>query len=766
MLKNKKLLKKKILKYSIYTVLGGIAALLLLYFSIYIGLWGTIPTQKQLTEIQQSKATEVLSSDHQLLGKFYTTDRQPIPFKQIPKHVINALVATEDVRFFEHTGVDNLSMIRVLFKSVLMRNKSSGGGSTLSQQLAKNIFPRKNLGKLGIVIHKIREIIISNRLEKAFNKEEILTQYLNTVPFSDNTFGIESAAKKFFNKSTHELSIDEGAVLIGMLKTNYYYNPRLFPKKSKKRRNVVLKQMHKYDYLSKTVYENLKKLPLEIDYQNFSHYAGLAPYFRAQVKKEVLNWLEDYNSENKTQFNLYNSGLKIHTTLDAGMQELAEKSVEEHLSKLQSAFEKSYGKNAPWLKKTNLVTSELIKLDAYKKLKADGLSAKEIIKKFSTTHEVELFSWEGKKIHNATTLDSIRHYYKFLNTGFVSLEAKTGAVKVWVGGIDYEHFKYDHVSQSKRQVGSTFKPIVYTAALENGYTPCDYISNLPVRYEDADNWTPTNSSNATDPNREYSLWGALANSLNVISVKVMNYIGIDTTIEQAEKMGIESELPEVPSLALGTAELSVLELAKAYTSFVNQGTYAAPFFITKIEDAKGNVLEEFQPEKNFKKAFSKNTQERMLKMMQRVVDSGTAKRLRYTYKLKNDIAGKTGTTQNNKDGWFVGITPKLVSVCWVGVDHHTIGFKNTRMGQGANSALPIFAKFYQKLNKERNYNTYTNAKFQFSSANNYALNCPSNRTPNIIKQIFTRKDKIKRRKFERENRKKKRGLFDRLFGRR
>ena len=766
MLKNKKLLKKKVLKYSIYTLLGGITAIVLLYFSIYFGLWGAIPTQKQLTEIQQSKATEVLSSDHKLLGKFYTTDRQPITFNQIPKHVINALVATEDVRFFEHTGVDNLSMIRVLFKSVLMRNKSSGGGSTLSQQLAKNMFPRKNLGKFGIVIHKIREIIISNRLEKAYDKEEILTHYLNTVPFSDNTFGIESAAKKFFNKSTFELGIDEGAVLIGMLKTNYYYNPRLFPEKSKKRRNVVLKQMQKYNYLSKTAYDSLKKLPLKIDYQNFSHYAGLAPYFRAQVKKDVIKWLEDYNTKHKTQLNLYNSGLKIHTTLNAGMQQLAEDAVEKHLSKLQEQFEKSYGKNAPWLKKTNLVTSELVKLDAYKDLKAKGLSAKEIIKKFGTEHDVELFTWEGKKVQKSTTLDSIRHYYKFLNTGFVSLEAETGAVKTWVGGIDYEHFKYDHVSQSKRQVGSTFKPIVYTAALEKGYTPCDYISNLPVSYEDVDNWTPTNSSSSTDPNKEYSLWGALANSLNVISVKVMNYIGIDAAIDQAEKMGIESELPQVPSLALGTAELSVLEMAKAYTSFSNNSSYSAPFYITKIEDAKGNILESFPPEKNTQKAFSKNTQEQMLKMMQRVVDSGTAKRLRYTYKLKNDIAGKTGTTQNNKDGWFVGITPKLVSVCWVGVDHHTIGFKNTKMGQGANSALPIFANFYQELNKDSDYNKYTKSKFQFSATNQYALNCPSNRVPNILKQIFTKKDKVKRKKFERENRKKKRGLFDRLFGRR
>ncbi|WP_316928956.1 transglycosylase domain-containing protein [Aquimarina agarivorans] len=395
---SKKTLKKHlyILLFKILTI--GLLAVALLIASIYLGFWGTIPSQKQLTEIQQSKATEVLSSDYKLLGKFYTTDRQPITFKQIPKHVINALVATEDVRFFEHEGVDNLSLLRVLIKSILLQNKSAGGGSTLSQQLAKNMFPRKNLGKFGIVIHKIREIIISNRLEKAYSKEELLTHYLNTVPFSDNTFGIESAAKKFFNKSTHQLSIDQGAVLIGMLKTNYYYNPRLFPEKSKKRRNVVLHQMKKYHYLKDADYKKLQKLPLELDYQSFSHNTGLAPYFREHLKKELGQWLKDYNAEHKTQFNLYNSGLKIHTTIDAGMQQLAEEAMCSHLSKLQTDFERSHGKNAPWKKKTNLISRELIKLDAYKKLKASGLNAKEIIKKMSTPHDIEWFTWQGKKL--------------------------------------------------------------------------------------------------------------------------------------------------------------------------------------------------------------------------------------------------------------------------------------------------------------------------------------------------------------------------------
>ncbi|WP_316928957.1 penicillin-binding transpeptidase domain-containing protein [Aquimarina agarivorans] len=369
-----------------------------------------------------------------------------------------------------------------------------------------------------------------------------------------------------------------------------------------------------------------------------------------------------------------------------------------------------------------------------------------------------------KKIVKASTLDSIRHYYKFLNTGFVSLEPQTGAIKAWIGGINYEHFKYDHVNQSKRQVGSTFKPIVYAAALEQGYNPCTYISNAPVTYEDLDNWTPRNASSNTDANKEYAMWAALSNSLNVISVKLLNFIGIDSAVDMAYDMGIETELPKVPSLALGTAELNVLELAKAYTTLSNNGKAAIPYYITKIEDASGNVLKTFQPEKNANKAFSENTRQQLIAMMQRVADSGTAKRLRTAYKLRNDIAAKTGTTQNNKDGWFVGITPKLVSVCWVGADHHSIGFTNTRIGQGANSALPIFAKWYQKLNADSKYKKYTASRFSISSSNRSKLNCAAARNPNLLKKIFSKKDKIKQKRFDKQQ--KKKGFLNRLFGKR
>ncbi len=754
-------LKKRLLQLVVTLSLLGVVSIIAFVGSIYLGYWGKIPTTKELTEIQQSKATEVWSADGKLLGKYYTTDRQPIPFESFPKHLLNALVATEDTRFYEHSGVDKLSLFRVLFKSVLMGNKSSGGGSTLSQQLAKNMFPRRNIGRFGIIVHKIREIIIANRLEATYSKEELITQYLNTVPFSDNTFGIESASLKFFNKSAYQLKLEEAAVLIGMLKTNYYFNPRLFPEKSKKRRNTVLAQMYKYDYISKKTLEETQKLPLEIDYQSFSHNTGLAPYFREYVKQKAKRWLEDYNQQYKTQLNLYNSGLKIYTTLNAAMQSKAEKAMEAHMSSLQKQFEKSYGKSASWLQPASLAVIK--KSNIYKKLKKQGLSPEKIKATLNKKHEVEVFTWEGKKVLASTTADSLAYYSKFLNTGFVSLEAETGAVKSWIGGINFEHFKYDHVFQSQRQVGSTFKPIVYTAALENGYSACDYISNKTVSYKDLDNWTPTNASLDTTDHREFSLWAGLANSLNVISVKLIQQIGVNTTINLARSMGIETELPNVPSLALGTAEISVLELAKAYTSIANNGRYSTPFVITKIENNEGELLKQFEPIVASQPAFSTHTNRQIIKMMQRVTDSGTAKRLRYNYKLKNEIASKTGTTQSNKDGWYVGVTPKLVTVCWVGADNHKLGFKSTRIGQGANSALPIFANWYQSLTKDASFDNYTKARFKNLGA---PIDCPAFKEPTFIKELFSRKDRIQKRKFDRQKRRKEKGgsFFRKLFG--
>lgn len=750
------------LKWSIGIILGILTFILLFFFSIYFGFFGKIPSEKDLSELEQNEATQILSSDGELIGKYYLFDRQPITFDQLPKHLIEALIATEDIRFFEHDGIDGRSLLRVLFKTILMGDESSGGGSTLTLQLAKNLYGRKDFGFLGIVVNKFQESIIARRLEDVYNKEEILLLYLNTVPFSDNTFGIESASMKFFNKKTRELDLDEAAVLVGMLKASHYFNPRIFPERSRLRRDVVMVQMQKYGFLTETEMEEAKLRDLVLDYQYYTHDQGLAPYFREQLRKDVTSILDTLKNKDNQSFNIYRDGLIIHTTLDSKMQELAEQSVKTHMEKLQLAHEKSYGSRAPWLTNTEIILDAAKKTEVYKKLKKKNLSDSEILAKLDEgKRKMELFNYDKEEVYTASSLDSIKHYLKFLNAGFLALEPSTGAVKAWVGGIDYENYKYDHISQSKRQVGSTFKPIVYTAALENGIEPCSYFSISEETYSDG--WTPSNSGTyGEDPYMNYNLKTALSQSLNTIAVKVLMETGIDKVIAQAKKMGIDSDLPAVPSIALGTAGITVKELAKAYTSYVNSGKPSTPYYITRIEDGNGNILAEFKPKVEKDQAFSEVNRQVMIEMMKATVNEGTAQRLRSTYNLQNDIAGKTGTTQSNKDGWFVGIMPKLVTVTWVGSDDHRIGFRNTGIGQGANSALPIFALFMQKLNSDARFDQITTTSFKNPSDEVIALmDCDGVKRDGFFKRLFSNPDKESK---SNETGEKKKGFFKRIFG--
>jgi len=723
----------------VYGSTAFIGLVLLLFLSVYFGLWGKIPSKEDLLDRKFASATEVLSDDGKLIGKFYIDDRSPITFDQVPKHFINALVATEDARFYEHEGIDYSSLMRVFFKSILLQDNSSGGGSTISQQLAKNLYPRKRLGKLGIVIHKMREGIIAKRIEKIYSKEEVLIQYLNIVPFSDNTFGIESTAKKFFNKKAKELSIIESATIVAMLKATYSYNPRLHPERSKTRRNVVLSQMHKYEYITKDQFAKEKEKPLELRYKNYSHDKGIAPYFRTQVQKKLEQWCSQNKNEKGENYNPYTSGLTVHTSLNYDMQLLAEEAIKEHMKVLQSTFEKEHGKNAPWLKNNDLVIGELKKTNSYNSLKKKGYSNKKIIDSLKAPRNLKLFNWDGSKVVKSSVVDSIKHHLKYLNAGMIAVEPTTGAVKSWVGGIDFEYFKYDHVNQSKRQVGSTFKPIVYAAALENGMHPCEYIPAKVITYRDLDNWAPKNSA-SIDPNKRYSMKTALSRSINTCAVKILEETGIKRSTRMAEKMGVTSTIPQVPSMVLGTAELSLIELAKVYSCFVNDSKPSEPLLITKIVDKDGNILEDFTKVKAAEKVFSETTRQTMMEYMKETVNGGTATRLRYKYKLKNDIAGKTGTTQNNKDGWFMGITPKLIVGTWVGVDNHNIGFKSTKYGQGAHSALPIFALLMQKMNKQKKFNSITNSKF--SKPSNSVLDnlkCRDDIDENFLRRLFAKR---------------------------
>jgi len=714
--------------------------------TVYFGLWGALPSKTELKELSLYRASEIYDINNELIGKFYIQNRQPIPLDSIPKHVIDAVIATEDARFFEHNGIDTRSLFRVAIKSILLQDKSAGGGSTLTQQLAKNLFKRKEFSIFSLPVAKCKEILIAKRIESIYEKDKILELYLNAAPFSGNTNGIESASRKFFNKPTQKLTIAEGATLIGTLKATTLYNPYRYPQRSTKRRNVVLQQMYKYNYLSENELQRFQKDSLVTDFARFDEQNGLAPYFREKLRQRMLVWCKE-NTNLLKQPNLYTSGLKIYTTIDKKIQEYAETATREHLQKLQDQFENEYGSNKPWGQKTDLFKNKLKTTQAYVRLKEKGYPEAQILDSLKIKRKMNVSSFGKQKKVRFSTMDSLEFYMKSLNTGTLAVAAD-GAIKSWVGGVDFENFKYDHI-QSKRQVGSTFKPIVYAAALENGMQPCDYISAREVAYENLNNWSPSNSSKKDENYINYSIKEALTQSINTVSVKIIEETGIQKVVQLSKKLNITTKLPAVPSLALGTAELSILEMAGAYTAFINESKASTPYYLLKIENAQGKILEEFKPVTPSKEAFSEITRQQMLVMMENVVNNGTAKRLRANYGLKNELAGKTGTTQSNKDAWFVGVTPKLVTVTWVGHDDHRIGFKSTRVGQGANAALPITAKLLQKMNGDKRFDTITKAKFPKPREEVTAsLDCPPTKRDGFLKRLFTNPDKKKTKKYK------------------
>ncbi|WP_276165829.1 penicillin-binding protein 1A [Zobellia alginiliquefaciens] len=746
-----KKIKSPFLRYAVLALLTLVAFFFVFIISIYWGAWGKIPGKEELSDFQYQRASEVYTADSVLIGKFYLYDRQPIPFEAIPKHVLNALVAIEDERFYDHKGIDYQSLGRVAVKTVLMQDQSAGGGSTLTQQLAKNLYPRRDRKRANIVVDKVKEMFIASRLEEIYTKDEILAHYLNTVSFGDNTFGIESASLKFFNKKTNELTVEEAAVLVGMLKATYGYNPRIFPERSLTRRNLVLLSMANNDYISAEQKDSLTDIPTKLDYREFDNNAGLAPYFREEVRKQLLRWNEKQKEEGN-EYNIYTSGLKVYTTLDYNMQFWAEEAMRDHMKSLQSSFEKSYGKNAPWKTNKKLIEKVVKNSEVYRKLKKQGLEHPQIMDSLSIKKQLVLTDWDGEKTIKGSSIDSITHYMKFLNTGSLGIDPKTGAVKTWIGGVDFEHFKYDHVAQSKRQVGSTFKPIVYTAALETGILPCTYFSAEEVEYKNLKGWSPSNSGDKDETYLNYSMKQALSHSVNTVAVKVMEEAGINNVITVAKNMGIFSKLPAEPSLALGTGEIYLNELAGAYASYVNDGRAVLPYLIEKVTDRKDSLLTKFEPKRAAEKAFSEETRQIMVEMMKGTIDEGTASRIRSSYKLNNDIAGKTGTTQNNKDAWFVAITPKLLHVTWVGLDHHEIGFRSTSLGQGANAALPIFAKWMQEMNKHPSYNEITKAKFKRPNpATLEMLDCEPIKRDGFFKRLFKNPDKKKTKEFRKRN---------------
>lgn len=759
--KKKQFFKRWYIKWSARLIVLLFLLVVALIGSVYFGLWGKLPTKDALSDLSQMQASLVYDKNQTLIGKFYITNRESIAFEELPNNIINALVATEDVRFFEHDGIDERSLFRVAIKTILLSDESSGGGSTITMQLAKNLFGRKDYGEFGIVINKIRESIIALRLESIYTKNEILTLYLNTVPFSGNVYGIESASQKFFNKKAKELTLLEAATLVGTLKANHYYNPRLYLKRAKTRRNTVLKQMTKYGYLSSERYDTIKQKDIVLHYQSNSSQMDLGAYFKTQVKQKAEEILlqKKYRKKDGTPYQLLKDGLRIYTTLDATLQKYAEHAMHKHMAALQAVINRSYGKNAPWNKNSEVFKKVLHQLPLYQMYKDKGWSKKKILDSLRKKQNREIFTWDnGDTVLSISVLDSLSQMMRLFTTGMIAVNPHTGAIEAYIGGINHNFFKYDHVVQSKREVGSTFKPFVYTAAVENGVKPNKYFPIQEVTYTDQDGWTPSNAGEKNDPAMNYSMEAALSHSINTIAVKVLKETGIDKTIDLVHRMGIKEHIEPVPSIALGVTAIPLIDMAKAYTTYLNHSVPVAPYFIEKIEDVNGNVIYKRTTPPSLEKVYDERTRQIMMEMLKDVVNNGTAKRLRTRYHLSNALAGKTGTTQNNTDGWFVGLMPGLVTVTWVGNDNHDIKFRTTRVGQGANSALPIFAQLVQKMNKDKRYNHYTKVHF-FPPKEEIVklLDCPPTKRDGFFRRIFNKKHKE-------ESFEKKKSFFQRLFG--
>ena len=676
------------------------------YLAICFGFFGKIPSQQALLERKHDRPCEIYSSDGVLLGRYFVLDKKEIPFRKISSNVISALIATEDIRFYSHQGIDARSLFRVLIKSLLMQQSSSGGGSTITQQLAKSLYPRRSYWLLESPIFKIREIIIAKRLEAVYSKEEILELYLNSVHMGGNVFGIERASWTYFNKPASSLKIQEAAMLVGMLKASTKYNPTRNPEAAKSRRNVVMAQMVKAGTLTTAEGEELMALPLKLkkgkaDVSNGS----LAHYFREMLRIDLLKWCKENEKESGENYNLFSDGLKIYTTIDSKAQGLAEEAVKQQLSSLQVQFNQHWGNANPWGNDDQFIKDEMKRTRRYKLLADAGKTEDQINKVFNTPVIRNLFSHQGTIRRNISPRDSIEYYQRFLNTGLIAMEPETGYIKAWVGGINQKVFNYDHVN-SKRQVGSTFKPILYAAALEDGMEPCQTFENKQQTYDDG--WTPKNADG--EYGGFYTMVQALAHSVNTISAHIINEVGVRKTISLAHDLGIETELPKVQSIALGSAEISLIEMVTAYSTLANKGVRTHPVYFTKITNTQGDVLHEYEKEQG-EEVMKPNNAATIIQMMRAVVEEGSARRLRTTYGLNMDIAGKTGTTQNQSDGWFIGIIPGLVTGVWVGGENPSVRFRTLKLGQGANTALPVWGKFISQFSNTSFGKQHYNSSF-------------------------------------------------------
>ena len=681
-----------------------------------LGFFGDLPTFNQLENPKNNLATEIISEDGAVLGKYFFENRTKTSYNELPQNLINALIATEDIRFRSHSGIDVRSLLRAVY-GVFSGNTSSGGASTITQQLAKMLFTEHPSSGLGRVMQKLKEWIIAAQLEKRYTKDEILVMYLNKFDWVNNAVGINSAAKVYFNKKPIELNLEESAVLVGMLKNPSLYNPNRRIQLTQKRRDVVFFQMKRYNFISDSLFLRLKEKPIELDFKMASHNDGAAPYFREHLREKLKKWCARNIKADGTSYNLYTDGLKVYTTINSRLQKFAEEATRAHMSSLQKDFYnhwKGYT-NAPFpedfeIEQINEIIDQSVRRsERYIRLKKAGKSEKEIKKIFNTKTAMKLFSWKGEVDTVLTPRDSIRYNKFFIHSGMMSMNPKTGHVKAYVGGINHRYFKYDHVTKGKRQVGSTFKPFLYALAIQEGYSPCYEVPNIPVFFDKErwgleKDWIPKNSGDEFE-NKLITLKFGMANSINTITAFIMKQLGPHAVVDLAKKIGVQSKILAVPSLCLGTFDLSVYEMVGAYSTFVNNGIWTEPIFITKIEDKNGVVLESFTPKTQ--EAMNEETAQTMVRMLQGVVEGvysptaektlGTGVRLKFKYGFKNEMGGKTGTTQNQSDGWFMGITPNLVTGVWSGCDDRSAHFRTIQYGQGANMALPVFAEYMKRV---------------------------------------------------------------------
>ena len=733
-----KRLQWKIIIWSI--VVFPVVLVAVIFYNIWNGNLGEMPSFEELENPKSNLASEVYSEDGVLLGTYFKENRSTGTYNELSPYLVDALVSTEDQRYYKHSGVDFPGLVRVFFKTIVSGNKSSGGGSTISQQLAKMLFPRENLSNpIKMVNRKFKEWVIAIKLERSYTKEEIIAMYLNQFDFMNLAVGVKSASKIYFNTTPQNLRIEQAAMLVGMAKNPSLFNPIRRPEQTTQRRNVVLFQMLNNDKITRAEYDSLKQLPLGLDYRKVDHKLGSATYFREFLRIEMnaskperknyrskadyiadsiewatnplRGWCNRNLKPDGSPYNIYKDGLKIYTTVNSKMQDYAEESVRDYLKNtLQKQFDylKKGKENAPFSDKltpeqvTTIMNNSMRWSERYRVLsKVKHLSKEEIEKDFNTPTQMSVFTWHGDVDTVMTPMDSIRYYNHFLQSGLMSMDPHTGYVKAYVGGIDYTHFQYDHVTKAKRQVGSTFKPFLYTLAMMDGFTPCYYVLNVPYTYTDpttGKQWSPASDSPSATEGKMITLQYALAHSLNNIATWLMIRFNPKAVVQLARNMGIKSDIPEVASICLGVADLTLHEMVGAYSCFANKGVYTQPIFVTRIEDKNGNVLANFQPNKH--EAISESSAYLMLTMLQGVVRRGTGSRIwrdEYPWKITAQVGAKTGTTQENSDGWFMGVTPNLVTGVWTGAENRSVHFDQTAYGQGAYMALPIWAGYMRKV---------------------------------------------------------------------